>query len=181
MKKQSISFLLAAALALPGIAIADSSRASAQEAAPAQDGERCRHDRGPRGHRGPPGIEHRMQRLTERLGLDTNQQALVRQAFEQARAEHEALRAGAEGEARRSPERREAHRALMQRTMERIDAVLTPEQRATFEQMRAQMRERHEGRRGRRGRHGGPGRGGPGGGGPGGGGPGAGGVDPRGI
>jgi Spy/CpxP family protein refolding chaperone len=163
VKKQSISFLLAAALALPGLAMADLPSAAAQDA-PAEGRERCRGHRGHRGGHGDPAarIEHRIERLTARLGLDDNQQALVRQAFEQARAEHEALRAQ-----ERSPERREAHRAIMQRTMERIDSFLTPEQRATMEQMRAQMRERFEGRRGRRGgRHGGPG---------------AGGVDPRGI
>lgn len=151
VKKQSISFLLAAALVVPGLALAGAAGAAAQDA-PAQvaPGGDAAGQRGPRGrsHRGRRGIEARMQRLTARLGLDANQQALVRRVFEQARSEHQALRAarGAEGP---SPERREARRALRQRTMERVDAVLTPEQRATLEQMRATFRARHEGRRGR--------------------------------
>lgn len=169
VKKTSISLLLAAALALPGFVLSAAPLASAQERAPAARGG-CEDGHAHRGrgrhHRDPA---QRLARLSERLGLDANQQALVRQAFDQARAEHQALR-----EQPRSPERREAHRAIMQRTMERIDAILTPEQRATFDAMRAERRERMEQHRARRTeRRGGaqPGRSGAG----------AGGVDPRGI
>jgi periplasmic protein CpxP/Spy len=113
-------------------------------------------------------MERRLDHMTQRLGLDANQVRLVREAMEQARTEHDALR-----EQPRSPERRAAHQAIMQRTMERIDAVLTPAQRATFEQVRAERRERM----GERGWHGRGGRGGRGQGGSGQ----QGGVDPRGI
>ena len=83
--------------------------------------------------------------MTEELHLDANQVAQVRQAMEQARSEHQALR-----DQPRSEERRAQHRAIMERTTQRIDAVLTPEQRASFERMRAQHRERMERREGRR-------------------------------
>lgn len=170
MKKQTLSFLLAAALAIPGLTLAELPRASAQDRAPSVEGERCRHGGGHGRHGRHRGhdVEQRLQHMTERLGLDENQQVLVRQALEQARSEREALRASASPGERRSPERREAHRALMQRTMERIDAVLTPEQRATVEQMRARRME-HRGQHGRRGPRGGAERGAPGA------------VDPRGI
>ncbi|AKF05164.1 hypothetical protein [Sandaracinus amylolyticus] len=149
MKKQSLSFLLAAALSLPMLAA--SLPALAQDAGTPADGERPCHG-GRRGHHRDP--ERRLQHMTQALGLDANQVALVRQAFEQARAEHEALRAQP-----RSPERREQHRAIMERTRERIDAVLTPEQRVRAEQLRAQHDARRQMRREQRG----------------------GGVDPRGI
>ncbi|UJR82205.1 hypothetical protein [Sandaracinus amylolyticus] len=141
MKKQSLSFLLAAALSLPMFAA--SLPALAQDAGtPPADGERPCHG-GRRGHHRDP--ERRLQHMTQALGLDANQVALVRQAFDQARAEHEALRAQP-----RSPERREQHRAIMERTRERIDAVLTPEQRARAEQLRADHHARREMRRERR-------------------------------
>lgn len=167
MKKHSLSLLLAAALALPALS---AGTAAAQDAgSPAArpdrpDGRRggCDHA-GRRGHgRRHHDPERRLARMTQELQLDENQVALVRQAMEQARSEHEALR-----EQPRSEERRAQHRAIMERTAQRIDAVLTPAQRATFEQMRARHRERMERRMERRGQRGGGERGGA--------------VDPRGI
>ncbi len=142
-RTRSLSVLFAAALAVPSVVQVGS--AYAQDASP-RDGARCPHGEhgrhGPHRH-GPPDVEGRVQHLTERLSLDANQARLVREIFEEERTEHEALRERARTE--EGPSRRQAHRALMQRTMERIDAVLTPAQRATFEEMRARFRE-HRGR-----------------------------------
>lgn len=151
MKKNSLSLLLAAALALPAFALS-APIASAQDAgAPAARAERegaCDHAgrRGRHGHgRRHHDPERRIAHLTERLQLDANQVALVRQAMEQARTEHQALRGQP-----RSDATREQHRAIMERTHQRIDAILNPQQRATFEQMRAERRQRMERRMERR-------------------------------
>jgi Spy/CpxP family protein refolding chaperone len=147
-RTRSLSFLFAAALAVPSAM--QVGYAFAQDAAPERDGARCPHGEGHgrrHGPHGPRDIEGRVQHLTERLSLDANQSRLVREIFEEARAEHEALRARARTE--EGPSRHQEHRALMRRTMERIDALLTPEQRETFEEMRARFREHRREHRGR--------------------------------
>jgi len=96
-------------------------------------------------------VEHRLQRMTERLALNEQQVAQVRAILVETHAQAQELRA--QGPA--TPEAREAHRALREQTHERIGAILTPEQRATFDQFPA---EPGFGRRGGRGGHG---RGGP--------------------
>lgn len=124
MKKTSLSIVLAAALVVPGFALASDAAA----------------DRGPRGH----DPERRIVQRTAELELDAHQLARVREVMSAARAERDALR-----ELPRSPERREQQRAIMARAHDRIDALLTPAQRAAVDARRAERAQRMEHRRAR--------------------------------
>jgi Spy/CpxP family protein refolding chaperone len=107
-------------------------------------------DVGPRMHRheehghgrrhGGPG--QRIEMLVAILGLDAHQEASVRQIFEANRPRREQIRTIADPAARQA-----AMRALREETHSAIDALLTPDQRATLDRMHA-VRQEH-GPRGR--------------------------------
>jgi periplasmic protein CpxP/Spy len=97
-----------------------------------------RHHRRGHGHRNP---ERRIERMTEELGLSQQQVRRIRSIFEDAKEEHRGIARG--------PEHREAHRAIFERTKQRVDAVLSPAQRAELEALREERRERLQNRRGR--------------------------------
>lgn len=163
--KKLAPLALALSLALGPVAVA-----AAQDggvAAPGAHGEHgpgeCRHG-GPGRGRGGPGFgrgmhgdpaahaEHRLRMLTAILDLDARQQASVRDILTQSATEAQAL-----FQQGRSEEGRAAMDALRQRTEQRIEAVLSPTQRATFvrvraahEQERAAHRERMGARMGER-------------------------------
>lgn len=88
--------------------------------------------------------ERRLQHLTERLGLDARQVATIRGILQQTATQAEAVHAMPRG----TPERREAGRALREQLRTRIAQILTPEQRATFVQLREERGE-HGRRHGR--------------------------------
>lgn len=76
-------------------------------------------------------VERRLQGLTERLGLDERQVPQVRAILQDAFAQMEQQRAQAPvGEGHH-----DAMAALHQQAREKIAALLTPEQRATFDEM----------------------------------------------
>lgn len=70
----------------------------------------------------------RVEHMAARLGLRPEQATRVREIFERARQQHQALGRG--------PEQRETHRALRQRTMAEVDAVLDAEQRVRAQELR---------------------------------------------
>jgi Spy/CpxP family protein refolding chaperone len=82
--------------------------------------------------RGPAHLQH----LATELGLDAQQTAAVREIFQSTRADRERIRAMPHG----SPEQIAARRQLAEQTHTRIDAVLTPDQRTRFAELRAQHR-----------------------------------------
>jgi hypothetical protein len=144
--KKLVPYLAAAAIAAASIP------AAAQDAGPAQRGERggdCRHHHGRgRGHHGDPArhAEHRARMLTAILGLDAQQEARVRAILAEAAAQHQAIR----GEGRSEATRERMH-ALREEVEQRIEAVLTAPQRETMariraerERFRSERRERHE-------------------------------------
>lgn len=137
------------------------------------------HRGGPGGHHGPP-IDRILERHAERLGLDDETRERVREIseesrqasegiHEQMRALHEALRAALEADepdedavmdlAEDIGDLRTQGTQQRLRTMLRIRAELTPEQRAQLVEIREERRERrgphgrfgHRGRRGDRG------------------------------
>ncbi len=81
------------------------------------------------GHRDP---ERRLERLRADLQLSDGQVARLRTIFRETKAEHEALGRG--------PENRDAHRAIRERSKQRVEAVLTPAQRARFAELREERR-----------------------------------------
>lgn len=86
------------------------------------------------------------------LDLSQEQKAQVKQIREEAREKMQALR----NDSSLSPEERQARmQALRKETHEKMDAVLTPEQREKLKQFREEKRERRGGGPGGgRGRHG---------------------------
>jgi Spy/CpxP family protein refolding chaperone len=114
--------------------------ASAQDAGVprARDRGDCHH--GGRGHhgRGDPALraEHHLRMMTAILDLSAAQQAQVRQILESTQAERRTIREQGRSEATRAQ-----MQALHERTEQRISAVLTPAQRATFDRVRAARRE----------------------------------------
>jgi uncharacterized protein YdbL (DUF1318 family) len=81
--------------------------------------------------------------MTAILGLDANQQQLVRQIFEANRPRFQEIRRMTDVTARHA-----AMEQLRTTTHASIDAVLTPDQRATLQRMQA-FRHEHGGRGGR--------------------------------
>lgn len=140
MKIQTL-FLSAALACAPMLAAGP---ALAQDGAPPA----CEHGGGHRGG-GRFSPEARLEHMTAVLGLDANQQQLVRQIFETNRPRFQQIRQMTDVTARHA-----AMEQLRTQTHASIDAVLTPEQRATMQRMQAFHRE-HGGRRGARG-HGAP-------------------------
>jgi Spy/CpxP family protein refolding chaperone len=87
-------------------------------------------------HRGHPGErfdpERRLARLTEKLGLTTEQQAQLRPIFATQAEEMKKI----DATPLTADQRREKMRALHKEDRARIAAILTPEQRAKFTEMR---------------------------------------------
>lgn len=114
--------------------------ASAQDggAPPPRDRGGCHEGgRGHRGHGDPAQrAQHHLRMMTAILDLSAAQQAQVRQILESTATERRAIR-----EQPRSEATRAQMEALHERTEQRISAVLTPAQRATFDRVRAARRE----------------------------------------
>ena len=134
------TWILIAAMALAPLGMTGT--ALAQGTAPHHGGPRMHagpHGRGGPGmHRRGPGERVRM--LVAILGLDATQEATVRQIFEANRPRFQEIRGMTDPAARRT-----AMQTLHQQTRTQIDAVLTPEQRATLDRMEAARRERGPG------------------------------------
>lgn len=94
-------------------------------------------------HHGPPGAEQQLARLDEALDLSDEQAAQLLEVLQTTEAERQALHERVMAEFR--PE----FCALMEETDSGILALLTPEQAATFDQLKAERRERAGGRWGR--------------------------------
>ena len=130
------------ALTLAAAPLFTSGVALAQDTAPRE----CQHRHEGRGDR----AGHWADRMVAILGLDATQEATVRQIFEANRPRREAIRQMTDATARRT-----AIEALHTETRSAIDAVLTPDQRATLDRMHAERGARRGGGHGR-GRHHGP-------------------------
>jgi protein CpxP len=118
----------------------------------------------PKKERREGAIGERLERLREMLGLSDAQVAQLKEIFAAERAEMRAKAKELGRDADRE-ERREVARAIHQSYVPKIEAVLTPEQREQWAQIRERARERRDERAGG---PGGPGvagkkRGGPGG------------------
>jgi Spy/CpxP family protein refolding chaperone len=135
MKIQTL--FLTVALACAPLAAAGT--AFAQDTAPHAG---CEH-----GGRGRFSPEARLEHMTAILGLDANQQQLVRQIFEANRPRFQQIRQMTDVTARHA-----AMEQLRTSTHASIDAVLTPDQRATLQRMQA-FRQEHGRRGGRGGAH----------------------------
>jgi periplasmic protein CpxP/Spy len=98
-------------------------------------------------------IEGHVAKLTERLALSEQQQGQVRSILTQQHDQMQALRsqAGQAGQDRGAA--REQMRSIHETTQQQISAVLTEQQRTTYQTLRQEMRGRHggEGARGKRG------------------------------
>lgn len=80
-------------------------------------------------------------RMAERLGLSDDQKAKMKQIGEQERAELEKLRADASLD---QAARRAQWQAIHEKYRAQRDAILTPEQKAKSDAMRAKMADRRE-------------------------------------
>src|SRR5919205_1473854 len=119
----------------------------------AQSEQQGRPDRGGmRGERMDPAqrVERRVNMLTERLNLSTQQQTQVRQILtkesEQMRALFEKAQGGADRESLRPQ-----MQSLREGTERQIEGVLTPQQLTTYRELREKMRQEREQRGERRG------------------------------
>jgi protein CpxP len=119
----------------------------------AQQGDQQGRGRPERSQRIDPAqrVERRVGMLTERLQLSTQQATQIRQILTQEQTDLQAVWQKAEGAASRDALRPEIQ-AIRQRAEQRIDSVLTTEQRAKYTELREQMRQRRErgGERGER-------------------------------
>jgi len=86
-------------------------------------------------------LERRLQMLTERLQLSSQQATQIRQILTQEQTQLQALRQKAEGGASRESLRPEMQ-AIRQRTDQQIEGVLTEQQRTTYRELRESMRQR---------------------------------------
>jgi len=89
--------------------------------------------------RGQMNPERRLHMMKERLGLSDAQTAQVKAIFEDERTKAEALRADQTGDRQAMRPKMEA---IRKDSEVRITAVLTPDQKAKWEEMRARERER---------------------------------------
>jgi hypothetical protein len=111
----------------------------------AQSEQQGRPDRRGRGERMDPAqrIERRLSMLTERLQLSEQQASQVRQILTQEQTQLQALWQKAQAGADRESLRPEMQ-SIRQRTEQQIDGVLTEQQRATYRELREQMRKERE-------------------------------------
>ena len=124
-------------------------------------GGQCQHGPGA-GHMDPARMaqhwQMRAQRLAQRLNLDARQQQQLQALVQQQIARFQSSVANAPP---RSPERHAARQAAMQDFDARFSVILSPAQRTQWEQVKQEMRARHEQHRGGWGRggfgHGAPG------------------------
>jgi len=109
----------------------------------------------PPGGRGGMGGDpaKRLEMMQKRLKLSDDQTAQVKAIFDDGRSKMEALRSNT---ALAPQDRRTQGRALMEQENAKVEAVLTPDQKAKYEEMREKQRERMEQGGGRRGGPGGP-------------------------
>ncbi len=109
---------------------------------------------GPRGRGGQMDPEQRVERLQKFLKLSDDQTAQVKAIFADGRTKMEALRSNT---SLSRPEMRTQGEALRQQEETRLEAVLTPDQKTKYQEMRAKQEERmQEGRGGRNGAGGPP-------------------------
>jgi protein CpxP len=143
MKSRTQGRILCAAMLLCGLAIVVSS-ASAQDSTPPPMPERSQG--GPQGPGGPGrGMmdpERRSQMLKDRLGLSDAQAAQVKAVFEDERTKSQALMADQTGDRESMRPKMEA---IRKDSETRIAAILTPDQKAKWDEMRAQQRGRGPG------------------------------------
>lgn len=131
------------------------------EAAPVKQAEGKRGMRGKRGRHGKRGpltaeqrearLNKRMARLTEKLSLTPAQAPKVRQVLVDAQTERAALRKSLEGQGREARKAaRPQMKALHQKTEAKLGAILTADQLATYQAMKADKKGKH-GKHGKRG------------------------------
>jgi len=143
MKSRMQVRILCAAMLLCGAAIVVSS-ASAQDTMPPPMPERSQGAPDGPGGPGGPGRgqmnpERRLKMMKERLSLSDAQTAQVKAVMDDERTKAQALMGDQNGD-------REANRAkfgaILKDSEVRIAAILTPDQKAKWEEMRSQQRER---------------------------------------
>lgn len=99
--------------------------------------------------------ERRVQMLTRRLQLSADQAARIRAILVEQQRQWDADRprqgwrtSGQRPDSAQMRQLRERMRAQREQTRQRIEAVLNPQQRATFQQLEARKQDRTRGRRG---------------------------------
>ena len=103
-------------------------------AQPPQDGDKTtkRERRGQRGQRGD-----RMQKMAEQLNLTEEQKTQLKPIFEESRTQSKSIRQNAQ----LTPEqKREQMMAIRKDTMQKVNAILTVEQREKMKELRKQGR-----------------------------------------
>jgi Spy/CpxP family protein refolding chaperone len=97
----------------------------------------------PEGHRGM-GPERRIERMKHELNLTDDQTAQVKAIFEDSRTKMEALRGNS---SLSQQDRRAQMMAIHQAEDDKIEALLTADQKTKYEAMQARMRDRMQERR----------------------------------
>ncbi len=121
-----------------GLGIAALGTATAQEQAPPPPPPGQMQGPPPGGRRGMDPAR-RAERMQHELNLTDDQTRQVKAILEDSRTKMEALRANSAGS---QEDRRSQMMSVRKAQEDRIEALLTPEQKTKYEQMRAQMRDR---------------------------------------
>lgn len=136
------TFALTAALAVSGTVLAADLDAQQQRQRPGV--EQQQRDPAQR-------IEQRVSLLTERLQLTPQQAQQVRTILTREHEQFQALRSSATGqESQDRQAARERIRAVREASEQQINAVLTPQQRTSYEALRQEFQNRRGGERGER-------------------------------
>jgi protein CpxP len=137
------SIVWRSAVALCGVAMLAGVAAAQQDATPAPMPER--QGQGPGGQRGQGNPEQRMQMLKQQLSLTDDQTAQVKGIFADERTKLMALR---DDTATPQADKRGKMQAIRKEGEDKLDAILTPDQKTKYAAMRAQMRDQARERRG---------------------------------
>ncbi len=94
-----------------------------------------------------PSAGERVEKMKEKLGLSDDQATQLKEIFSAEAKEMQALR---KDESVPMEQKKEKGRAIREATKAKVDAVLTPEQKATADAARAKMADRKEGKEGKK-------------------------------
>jgi Spy/CpxP family protein refolding chaperone len=131
-RKLSIT-LLAVALAVGLLVVGQKSHA--QQTAPDQGAMKADHPMG------PMTTDDRLKMLTEKLDLTDDQQAKVRPILEDQSTQMKALR----NDSSLSTEDKQAKmKELHESSMDKMNAILTPDQQTKWKQMKQDMKDKHK-------------------------------------
>lgn len=133
--------MMRAAVLLCGLGLVTGAAVAQNEAPPPPAGSQAQ---APGGQRGM-GSERRVERMKTELNLTDDQTTQVKAILDDSRAKMEALRGNS---ALSQEDRRSQMTAIYKTEQDKVDAILTPDQKTKYDAMQARMRQRMQERGG---------------------------------